>query len=73
MKPVKSAIALMPTATHELPYEGAKEMILVDNIDDRGFLSNLIISIYDELSKPKNKGETFAEMLLAFDHLLLGA
>lgn len=53
VKPVKSAIELMPTAKHELPYEGAKEMILVDNIDDSEFLRNLIISMYDELPKPK--------------------
>lgn len=53
VKPVKSAIALMPTASHELPYEGAKEMILVDKIDDSEFLCNLIISMYDELLNPK--------------------
>lgn len=51
VKPVKSAIALMPTASHELPYEGAKEMILVDKVDDSEFLCNLIISMYDELPR----------------------
>lgn len=55
VKPVKSAIELMPHAKYELPYEGAKEMILVDNIDDREFVCNLIISMYDELPKPKKK------------------
>ena len=39
VKPVKSAIALMPNATYELPYEGAKEMLLVDNVDSKEFLS----------------------------------
>ena len=55
VKPVKSAIELMPLAKYELPYEGAKEMILVDNIDDREFMCNLIISMYDELPKSKKK------------------
>ena len=41
----------MPTASHELPYEGAKEMILVDKVDDSEFLCNLIISMYDELPR----------------------
>lgn len=55
VKPVKSAIALMPTANYELPYEGAKEMLLVENIDDREFLTNLFISMFDELPAPKKK------------------
>ena len=55
VKPVKSAIALMPTASYELPYEGAKEMLLVENIDDREFLTNLFISMFDELPAPKKK------------------
>ena len=41
VKPVKSAIALMPNATYELPYEGAKEMLLIDNVDSREFLEEL--------------------------------
>ena len=53
VKPVKSAIELMPTASHKIPYEGAKKMILVDNVDDSEFLRNLIISMYDELPQPK--------------------
>lgn len=35
VKPVKSAVSLMPDATYELPYEGAKEMLLVDNVDNK--------------------------------------
>ena len=37
VKPVKSAISYMPTAPYELPYEGAKEMLLVDEVDNKGF------------------------------------
>ena len=53
VKPVKSAISLMPNATYELPYEGAKEMILVDNVDSKEFLTKLFDAMYDELPAPK--------------------
>lgn len=53
VKPTKSAISLMPDATYELPYEGAKKMILVDNIDDREFLKGLFNAMYEELPKPR--------------------
>lgn len=55
VKPVKSAISLMPDATYELPYEGAKEMLLVDNIDNKDFLTRLFNSMYEELPAPKKK------------------
>ncbi|MBR4093308.1 MAG: TfoX/Sxy family protein [Oscillospiraceae bacterium] len=55
VKPVKSAISLMPDATFEIPYDGAKEMILVDNIDDKEFLTKLFNTMYDELPAPKKK------------------
>ena len=58
VKPVLSAIALMPTVTYELPYEGAKEMLLVDDVDNREFLCNLFLSMYDELPAPKKKKPT---------------
>lgn len=55
VKPVPAAVALMPKASYELPYEGAKEMLLVDNIDDREFLCKLLLAMYDELPAPKKK------------------
>lgn len=55
VKPVKSAISLMPTAVYELPYDGAKEMLLVDNIDSKEFLTELFNAMYDELPAPKKK------------------
>ena len=39
VKPTKSAREMMPDADMELPYEGAKEMLLVDNVDNRDFLT----------------------------------
>ncbi len=58
VKPVPSAIALMPTVTYELPYEVAKEMLLVDDVDNKEFLCNLFLSMYDELPAPKKKKTT---------------
>ena len=47
----------MPTAPYELLYEGAKEMLLVDEVDNKEFLTGLFHAMYDELPalKPKNK------------------
>ena len=55
VKPVKSAMAMMPDASMELPYEGAKEMILIDDVDDRDFLNELLDAMYDELPAPRKK------------------
>ena len=55
VKPAKSAAAMMPNADAELPYEGAKEMLLVENVENRGFLSALLEAMYDELPLPKKK------------------
>lgn len=54
VKPVKSAVAFMQTASYELPYEGAKEMLLVDEVDDKEYLTDLFKAIYDELPAPKS-------------------
>ena len=55
VKPVKSAMAMMPDANLELPYEGAKEMLLVDDVENREFLRELLEAMYDELPAPKKK------------------
>lgn len=55
VKPIKSAISYMPTVSYELPYEGAKEMLLVDDVDSKELLAGLFRAIYDELPAPKPK------------------
>lgn len=55
VKPVKSAISYMPTPSYELPYEGTKEMLLVDEVDNKEFLTGLFYAMYDELPAPKSK------------------
>jgi len=55
VKPVPAAVKLMPDASMELPYDGAKEMILVDDIDNREFLCELVEAMYEELPVPKKK------------------
>ena len=55
IKPVKTALAMMPEADLELPYEGAKEMLLVDDVENKEFLQELLEAMYDELPAPKKK------------------
>ena len=55
VKPVEAAVAMMPEAEMEQPYEGAKEMLLVDDVDDREFLCELVEAMYEELPAPKRK------------------
>lgn len=57
VKPTKSAVAMMPNADMELPYEGAKEMLLVDDVDNKEFLRELLEKMYEELPVPKKKKE----------------
>lgn len=55
VKPTASAVRLLPDAPRELPYEGAKEMLLVRDPENRELLTELIQALYEELpaSKPK--------------------
>ena len=55
VKNVKSAAKKMPEANLELPYEGAKEMLMVDDVENRVFLKELFEAMYDELTKKKKK------------------
>ncbi|MBO4880713.1 MAG: TfoX/Sxy family protein [Firmicutes bacterium] len=55
VKPVPAALALLPDAEREIPYDGGKEMLLVDNVDDRFFLQELLEAMYDELPAPKRR------------------
>ena len=45
----------MPNAGKELPYEGAKEMLMVDEVENKEFLKELFEKMFDELPKPKKK------------------
>ena len=55
VKPTPAAMALMPEASREIPYPGGKEMLLVDNVDDRSFLETLLPAMVDELPELKKK------------------
>lgn len=46
VKPTKSAVAMIPNADTELPYDGVKEMLLVDDVDNREFLRELLEAMY---------------------------
>lgn len=55
VKPVESVKRLLPDAPLEPPYEGAKDMVLIEEIDNRGFLIKLFDAIYGDLPEPKKK------------------
>ena len=55
VKKTRSALKLMPAVICELPYEGAKEMLLVDEVDSKEFLTELFETMYEELPMPKAK------------------
>lgn len=55
VKPTASAVRMMPAAPMELPYEGAKAMLLVQEVEDPEFLTALIHAMYEELPAPKPK------------------
>ena len=59
VKPVKSAAAMMPDARMELPYDGAKGMLLVEDVDDREFLQKLVHTMYPDLPSPKKVTTAF--------------
>ena len=58
VKQIESSVRMMPDACMELPYEGAKEMILVDEVDNNDFLQELVEAMYEELPSPKAKKQT---------------
>ncbi|MCM1299211.1 MAG: TfoX/Sxy family protein [Firmicutes bacterium] len=55
VKPVEAAKALMPNAEYALPYEGAKEMLMVDNLEDKDFLAELMEAMYPQLPELKKR------------------
>ena len=55
VKPVPTALQMMPDAEMELPYDGAKEMILVEDVDNCQFLCKLISNMWKELPEKKKK------------------
>ena len=55
LKPVKAAMAMLPDAKMELSYEGGKEMLFVEDVDNREFLEKMFTAIYEELPEPKKK------------------
>lgn len=53
VKKTRSALECMPAAVCEFPYEGAKEMLLVEEVDNKEFLTKLFEAMYDDLPLPK--------------------
>ena len=62
VKPVPAALELMPDAPRELPYPGAKEMLLVEDVDNGDFLRELFRAMYDQLQAPKDSSKQKRKM-----------
>lgn len=61
VKPVKSAVDIMPKVIYETPYPNGKDMLLVENPEDRDFTERLITAMYDELPITEKKGSSAKE------------
>ena len=57
IKPTRSALAMMPDADRELPYEGAREMLLVEEVENKAFLCRLLRAVAEDLPAPKARGK----------------
>jgi TfoX/Sxy family transcriptional regulator of competence genes len=55
IKPVPSAVRMMPNAQLAIPYDGAKSMLMVDNLENSDFLRDLFETIYNELPQTKRR------------------
>ncbi len=55
VKPTKSALAYVEEHVFEPPYEGAKDMLVIQNVDDGAYLCGLLDGIYPELPMPKKR------------------
>ena len=53
IKKTRVALEGMPAAVCDFPYEGAKEILLVEEVDNKEFLTKLVEAMYDELPSPK--------------------
>lgn len=55
VKPVRSALAYMKNIEYGKPYDGAKEMLMVNNVDDKQYLVGLVKAMYTELQQSNSK------------------
>ena len=55
LKPVSALLQKLPEAVYELPYEGAKPMVLAQDVENKAFLCSLVKAMYPELPAPKKK------------------
>lgn len=55
VKPLKSVEELIPNPVYEPPYDGADDMVLVEDVDDREFLKKLFAAMEPELPEPKKR------------------
>ena len=52
-----SSLELLPDTPQEMPYDGAKPMLLVIEIENKNYLRELILAMYEDLSETKKKSK----------------
>lgn len=55
LKPVAAAVELLPGAVYEPPYPGAKEMLLMEEVENRELLARVVEGMYPQLPPPKKR------------------
>lgn len=55
VKVTASSLELLPDAPQEMPYDGAKPMLLITEIDNKNYLRELILAIYEDLPEIKKR------------------
>lgn len=57
VKVTASSLEFLPNEPQEIPYDGAKPMILVTEMEDKKHLRELILAMYEDLSETKKKSK----------------
>ena len=57
VKPNEAAKKMMPDAPLEVPYPGGKKMLLVEEVDNKDFLKELVEAVYSSFINRRNKFE----------------
>lgn len=55
LKPTEAGRALLRSVDMRPPYDGAKDYFFIADVDDRDYISNLVIATCQDLPEPKVK------------------
>lgn len=55
LKKTVAGLTICPDCKEAPPYEGAKPYLIMENLDDREFMTKMVVATYEELPEPKLK------------------